>query len=282
MFQEGVAVNSSHAAPVTRAQIRRLREIYRSSGWPCADMLEVELLAAGLLERCVGVDGRETLRLTDLGISALAQAHAGHQAARTPHESLVERVANQLSQSGRLAWRGLRLRVSLPRFMQGGCEPVETGPSPLPVDEAPTPWDVFRNDDSTSQTGERIWCMAIPDVFSIRRSSVEAYLEPVVHEIKVNRADLLGDLRKPAKRAAYLAMASACWYVLGEDAKGRPIAQPEEVPPECGVLQVSGDSLVVARNAPRRAVDRLPFHLWMALAQASSPAQSATDAQDQL
>jgi hypothetical protein len=90
----------------------------------------------------------------------------------------------------------------------------------------------------------------------------------VVHEIKVSRADLLGDLRKPAKRAAYLSMAGAVWYVLGEDARGRPIAQPEEVPPECGVMQVQGAALVVARSAPRRAVERLPFHVWMALAQA--------------
>ena len=107
----------------------------------------------------------------------------------------------------------------------------------------------------------------LPDVFSNRRSSVEAYVEPVVHEIKVSRADLLDDLRKPAKRAAYLAMASAVWYVLGEDTKGRPIDRPKEVRPECGVLQVERGSLVVAYNAPRRSVERLPFHVWMALAQ---------------
>lgn len=224
--------------------MRRLREIYRSAGWPCADMLEVELLAAGLLERCVGSHGHETLRLTDAGIQALAQAHAGNQSARDPHESLVKRVADQLGREGRLAWRGLMLRVPLPRAL-------------------------FDHQGGVAAPGqEHTWCMAMPDVFSIRRSSVEAYLEPVVHEIKVSRADLLGDLRKPAKRSAYLAMAGAVWYVLGEDAKGRPIAQPEEVPHECGVLQMECGSLVVARNAPRRAVERLPFHVWMALAQA--------------
>jgi hypothetical protein len=109
--------------------------------------------------------------------------------------------------------------------------------------------------------------MACPDVFSIRRSSVEAYLEPVVHEIKVSRADLLGDLKKPAKRAAYLEMASACWYVLGHDARGRPIAQPEEVPPECGVMYARDGELSIAREAPRRGIQRLPFHVWMTLAQ---------------
>jgi hypothetical protein len=247
--------------------MRRLREIYRSAGWPCADMLEVALLAAGLLERCVGSHGHETLRLTDAGIHALAQAHAGNQNARDPHERLVKRVADQLGRDGRLAWRGLILRVPLPRALFEGS-------SELAVDASQTVLEPSLTGDSLSTGGlteagqNHTWCMAMPDVFSIRRSSVEAYLEPVVHEIKVSRADLLGDLRKPAKRAAYLAMAGAVWYVLGEDAKGRPIAKPEEVPPECGVLQMERGSLVVARSAPRRAVERLPFHVWMALAQA--------------
>ena len=30
---------------------RRLRDVWRSAGWPCCDMVEVELLAAGLLKR---------------------------------------------------------------------------------------------------------------------------------------------------------------------------------------------------------------------------------------
>lgn len=72
----------------------------------------------------------------------------------------------------------------------------------------------------------------------ICRSSVEAYLGPVVHEIKVSRAYLLGDLGKPTKRSAYLAMAGAVWYALDEDARGQPIARTEEVPRECGVLQM--------------------------------------------
>ena len=105
------------------------------------------------------------------------------------------------------------------------------------------------------------WLVACPDVFSLRHTSVEAYLQPTVHEIKVSRADLLGDLKRPDKRAAYLQMGGACWYVLGRDAKGRAIASPEEVPPECGVMQWEADDrLAVLRPAPRRTVERLPFH----------------------
>jgi hypothetical protein len=107
--------------------------------------------------------------------------------------------------------------------------------------------------------------MAMPDVYSIRHTTVEDYLEPVVHEIKVRRADLLADLRREAKRAAYLQLACECWYVLREG-----IAEPGEVPPECGVMvaREAGGALDVARRAPRRAC-RLPLQAWMALARAT-------------
>jgi hypothetical protein len=263
---------------ITRRHHQRLRAIHRSAGWPCADMLEVELLAAGLLERRCSTEGFETLRLTDAGIQALAKAHAGNRASRSPHEALVARVAEELGRAGRLAWRGLTLRVPLPRALFAGDEGVA-----LPTDSRanePAPlWDAFHPAEAPAVATDHAWCMAMPDVFSIRRSSVEAYLEPVVHEIKVSRADLLGDLKRPAKRAAYLAMAGACWYVLGRDAKGRPIAEADEVPAECGVIIANGSQLEVARPAPRRAVERLPLQVWMSLAQAAPAARPEDDAQ---
>ncbi len=84
-----------------------------------------------------------------------------------------------------------------------------------------------------------------------------------MHEIKVRRADLLGDLKREAKRAAYLQLAGECWYVIREG-----IAEPGEIPPECGVLVAGDNGLDVARPAPRRAM-RLPFHAWMTLARAT-------------
>ena len=74
-----------------------------------------------------------------------------------------------------------------------------------------------------------------PDVYSIGHTSVEAYLCPIVHEIKVRRADLLGDLRREPKRAGYQWLSSETWYVLAAG-----IAEPEEVPPECGVMLAHG------------------------------------------
>lgn len=245
---------------LTRVHHRRLREIHRSAGWPCQDMVEVELLAAGLLERRLD-GGRESLRVSDAGLQVLARVFAGNKAARTAHEALVEQVATAMARSGRLAWRGLALRVALPMGLLAG----EAEPAMATEPRTEGLWHDLQEPEPPPAHG---WCMACPDVFSIRHSSVEAYLEPVVHEIKVHRSDLLGDLRRPAKRAAYLGMAGACWYVLGEDARGRPIGEPGEIPPECGVMLVERGVLRIAREAPRRAMERLPFHVWMALAKA--------------
>ncbi len=223
------------ALQLGRVHARRLREVYRSAGWPCCDAVEIDLLAAGLLERVRCAQGRETLRVTDAGIAHIAVALVVNRAALSAHEALVERVAREMTRAGRIAWRGLSLRARVP-----GAHP----------DDKPR------------------WCVARPDVFSIRNTSVEAYAHPVVHEVKVSRADLLGDLRRPAKRAAYLDLGGECWYVLGQDRRGRAIAAPEEVPAECGVMLLENDRLRVARPAAYRPAERIPFGVWMALAKA--------------
>jgi hypothetical protein len=105
-------------------------------------------------------------------------------------------------------------------------------------------------------------------VFSLRISSLEHALEPAVHEIKVSRADLLGDLRQPGKRGAYFGLAQRVWYVLGESAQGEPIADPAEIPPECGVLLACGDALNIARAAPAREARPIALPTWLALARA--------------
>ena len=237
------------SVPIGRQHARRLREVYRSAGWPCCDAIEVELLAAGLLERVRSAHGHETLRVTDAGIALIATTLVVNRDALSRHEALVERVAREMTRAGRVVWRGLSLRARL-----------------VPADEG----------------GKPRWCIARPDVFSIRNTSVEAYAQPVVHEVKVNRADLLSDLRKPDKRAAYLDLGGECWYVLGRDARGRPIGEPDEIPAECGVLIAQEDQLVVARAAVHRALPRMPFAVWMALAKAQPVAGFDDDLQDLL
>jgi hypothetical protein len=233
------------APTLTRAHARRLRDIYRSAGWPSQDPLEIDLLAAGMLERVRSGMGHETLRVTDAGVQWLAAVLARNRASLSAHEALVQRVAQEMARAGRLAWTGLSLRAQVP-----------TGEAAKPLR----------------------WCVARPDVFSIRHTSVESYVEPIVHEIKVRRADLLADLRQEAKRTAYRDLGE-CWYVLGADARGRPVGQPEDVPAECGVMLLEGERLTVARAAVRPARASLPFGVWMALAKATPVANADEDAQ---
>lgn len=241
-----VSMGSAAAIVLGRAHARRLREVYRSAGWPCCDPIEVDLLAAGLLERVRSPAGHETLRVTDRGISHIADSLVVNRAALSAHEALVEQVAREMTRAGRIAWRNLSLRARL-AGAQDGDKPR--------------------------------WCIARPDVFSIRNTSVEAYAQPIVHEIKVRRSDLIADLRKPDKRAAYLDLGGECWYVLGADARGRCIGSPDEIPAGCGVLVLEAGRLVVARSAVHRALPRMPFSVWLALAKAQPVSGFDSDAQ---
>ena len=222
---------------LTRLHTRRLRDVYRSAGWPFLDAVEVDLLAAGLLERRMlgGRNGQETLRLTDAGLKVLSDSLQRNRAALNTHEALVERTAQEMARAGRIVWRGLSLRAR--------------------VDEQ--------------------WMVARPDVFSVRHTTVEAYLYPIVHEIKVSRADLLGELRRPHKGQAYRQMAGECWYVLGCNAKGLPIAAADEIPLEFGAMLWRSNAFEVLRPAPRHETT-LPFATWMTLARAT-PAQLPLD-----
>jgi hypothetical protein len=184
------------------------------------------------LSRHWDLQGRETLRVTASGIDWLAAARRRSQAARSAHEMLVDRVAAEMQRAGRVVWRTLSLRAPL-----------------------------VQPDGSTR------WALAMPDVFSIRHTTLEQHVEPIVHEIKVSRADLLSDLRRSDKAAAYLALSGQCWYVLREG-----IASADEIPPAYGVMVARSSSLDVERPAPQRAM-KLPFAVWMALARSACERQ---------
>ena len=58
-------------------RVPRLSPIYRSAGWPRLDMIEVELLAAGLLERRHAAPGHERVRVPDAGLATIAETSGG-------------------------------------------------------------------------------------------------------------------------------------------------------------------------------------------------------------
>ena len=235
---------------LTRVHRARLLQLWRSAGWPSHDTVELDLLAAGLLSRQAEPHGRETLRLTDAGIAWLAEARRRSRRADTPHDRLGARVVAMLQAAGRIVWRELSLRAV------SDVTPPPAGSEPL--------WD---DDPAAEPAGRALWRIARPDVFSVRQTTVESHLHPIVHEVKVSRADLLSDLRHAGKRQSYQWLCCECHYVFPAG-----IAEPQEIPEGFGVWllhgEVDGGHLELARPA-RHAACKLPFAVWMALARAA-------------
>ncbi len=268
-------------------------KIWRSAGWPSRDPIDIDLLAAGWVSLVGDHPAQECLRLTDAGIALLAQSRQAHRRAESAHDRLALRVADHLMASGRLVWRELSLRAQVPHEVAVSAatgqvsvashgattqaKVVSTG------DPADGPWRTVATeslfDDEpeadalavsvvpTKRAPPAQWRLARPDVFSVRRTSNPAYLHPLVHEVKVSRADLFADLRHKAKRASYQWLCSECHYVFPAG-----LAEPRELPEELGVWVVHGDidtgQLEMLRPA-RHAPCSLPFDVWMALAKAS-------------
>ena len=250
------------ALPVTPRQIHltRLMSIWRSAGWRCRDAVELDLIAASWATIVEDAGGHETIRLTEAGIRLLAAARQRNQRALSAHDQLAGRVAAQLMAAGRIVWRELSLRARI------------KGPASA-TDAAPTTDEALWLDDDPDEASQELhhqgkasWRMARPDVFSVRRTSVEDYLQPIVHEVKVSRADLLSDLRHAAKRESYQWLSCETYYVLPAG-----IAEPDEIPEAFGVWLMHGSidtgTLDLVRPA-RHTTCKLPFSVWMALAKA--------------
>jgi hypothetical protein len=204
----------------SRQHARRLRDYYRSAGWPCLDAIEIDLLQLGFVERVPRGAGTEIIRVTPAGMQALAASLARNRNAFSAHETAVRETGRQLALSGRLVYRSLALR---------------------------------------GHVGDG-WRLCRPDVYSIRHTSVAAYACPAIHEIKVRRADLLGDIASADKRASYMALSCEFFYVLPEG-----LARLDEIPCDCGVLFMTPTGLKVARPSMRRTV--VPgIGEWMAIA----------------
>ena len=244
------------ALTITRFHRTRLMQIWRSAGWPCKDALEIDLLAAELVALHTSAEGFETLKLTEGGIRLLAEARQRSVRALSPHDRMGQRFAAQLLASGRIVWRELSLRAVIEGL------PAEAAPPP-PAASNP----LWSEDTPASRKAANVWRMARPDLFSVRNTTVPAYLQPMVHEIKHSRADLLSDLRHDAKRQAYQWLCEECYYVFPAG-----IAEPEEIPEHFGIWVLHGgvdDGRFELLRPARHASCALPFAVWMALCKAT-------------
>ncbi len=268
---------------IQRIHRTRLLQIWRSAGWPCRDAIEIDLLAAGMVRLAEEAGGHEVLRLTDAGIVCLAEARQKGARALSAHDRLAMRFSEQLRAAGRIVWRELSLRAAVEALPTAPMPAPASAPAPAPGPQAaPMPAPAGRlalrglwDDDEEGAGGAcaptpavaRIWRMARPDLFSIRHTSVPAYLQPMVHEVKASRADLLSDLRHAAKREAYQWLCEECYYVFPAG-----IARPEEIPEPFGVWVLHG-TIETGRfellRPARHARCPLPFAVWMALCRAT-------------
>ncbi|RQO80912.1 hypothetical protein DBV10_17545 [Acidovorax sp. FJL06] len=246
-------------------------QIWRSAGWPCKDGLEIDLLAAGLIAPRTSPQGGETLQLTDEGIRTLALARQRSVRALSAHDRLGQKFAAQLLASGRIVWAELSLRA----VIDAPAMPPPSPPSLALPPATPVMAPLWSDDDApATRAAAHLWRMARPDLFSVRNTSVPAYLQPMVHEIKASRADLLSDLRHGAKRQAYQWLCEECYYVFPAG-----IAEPDEIPEQFGIWVLQGgldtgrfELLRPARHQPCT----LPFAVWMALCKAT-PLRSDED-----
>lgn len=100
-------------------------------------------------------------------------------------------------------------------------------------------------------------------MFSLTRSLRPDHLAPQVHEVKVRRGDLLGELRS-GKIERYRELAGEMFFVIADG-----IAEPDEIPADYGVaVWREPGGYTLARPAPRGAYQLETRH-WMALARAT-------------
>ncbi|MCV2369823.1 hypothetical protein [Roseateles oligotrophus] len=247
---------SAQGPSPTRQQLTRLMRIWSSGTWPCHDGLELDLVAAAWVALELSAEGRQTLRLTQAGIRCVAEARRRNQRVLSAHDALATRMARELLLGGRIVWRELSLRAQAQAGLaEEDQAPTEAGAEfllePLAEQAKPKPG----------------WRVARPDLFSVRNTSVEDYLQPVVHEVKVSRADLLSDLRHVAKRESYQWLCNECYYVFPVG-----VAEAAEIPEAFGIWLLHGgveagrvELLRPARHKPCK----LPFDVWLALAKAT-------------
>ncbi len=267
-----IPMDDTRAIAARRIHLTRLMSIWRSAGWPCRDAVELDLVAAGWAALIEEAGGRETIRLTDTGIRLLVDARQRNQRSLSAHDQLAARVVAQLMAAGRLVWRELSLRARITIHDQ-----------PPDGEAWMTDDALWMGEDASAQAppqSHTVWRMARPDLFSVRRTTVEDYLQPMVHEVKVSRADLLSDLRHAAKRESYQWLSCETCFVLPAG-----VAEPQEIPEAFGVWLLNGPidtgTLELARPA-RHVPCKLPFAVWMALAKATPASLDGEPMQQEL
>jgi hypothetical protein len=187
--------------------------------------LDLDLQRLGLIRLS---DAGTSYSATEAGAQALAEQTVRDRERRAPHHELGGRVAQWLQEQGRMTWDGVEFRVREPDvYARAKAMAIDVG------DERGVLFSFPR-----------------PDVFSVVQSFDPERINPLVHEIKVSRADYLADVANPLKRLAYACIADAVHYVLPAG-----LVEPHEVPTSCGlIVELEPGAFKVLKRAKKRAV----------------------------
>ncbi len=166
------------------------------------------------------LDAHDYHRLTDAGVAALCEFRQENKQRQNAHDDLAERLAEHLRGKGRLVWLNKELKTE----GEGGSLRVR------------------------------------PDVYSLQGTLNPDKICPMVHEIKISRADFQADVRKTEKRAGYRALSDYVHYVAPEG-----MLDPGEIPDGCGLLVERSDGRFWQQKRARKAPSTLPPSVWMAL-----------------
>lgn len=189
------------------------------------DPTDLELLDAGFLVRSeprVFSHRMAHYAITPRGEAMAVALLRRQQRLLAPHHQLASTLAHWLVRQGRMTWENSAFSAMGP---QGPCE-------------------------------------VRPDVFSLLATLNPGRMEPMVHEVKISRADFLADITVPEKRAAYFSLAPRVVY-----ATPAGLLKEGEVPPECGWLEQDGEEWRLRQRA-RKNTSWKPWdgRVWLALA----------------
>lgn len=81
------------------------------------------------------------------------------------------------------------------------------------------------------------------------------------YEVKVSRSDFLHEMKHPEKRAAGISVSNEFYFVTP---KG--LISKEEIPAECGLLEVSEGRITTAIKAPYRQIEAAPMAFFTSIA----------------
>jgi len=213
---------------LTKHHHRRLRHYFRLGGSRATQVSELDgialdLVGKGLAETKSTAFGYTSIMLTPKGQEVAYAKRQSDIAARSVHHDLGARLAAWLRNQGRITWENVEFKnknIKKDRLNNG--KEVEY-----------VSWECIR-----------------PDVFTIKPSLQLKYANPCIYEVKVSRADFLGDIARPEKRQAYLKMAEAVYYVAKEG-----LIDADEVPQGFGLMVEKEDGkFVLSKKAKRHKV----------------------------